>query len=174
MGGSTLVTNIIFIVIIAAMIVFMWMSSRKQRKQQQAEVEWREHLKKGDKVSTVSGLLGEIVSADAAHDQVTIKSGNSVSVWRIQAIRRPPVIPHYADEDQSASSDKSKKQQEGHPSQADGAQSTPRLQKDASHAPTAPAQSASEENKPSQAKTAPHAESSQKAAPSDDASKPRN
>lgn len=104
MGNSQVVTNIVFILLIAAMIVFMWISSRKQRKQQQAESEWRQHLKPGDKVSTVSGLLGEVVSADPDHDQVTIKSGDSVSVWMIRAIRRPPVIPKYADEEASGDS----------------------------------------------------------------------
>lgn len=101
-NSSTIVTNIIFIIIIAAMIIFMWMSSRKQRKQQQAEADWRQNLQPGEKVATVAGLLGEVVSADPDHDQITIKSGDSVSVWRIQAIRRPPVVPKYADEDEDA------------------------------------------------------------------------
>jgi preprotein translocase subunit YajC len=99
MNSSGIITNIIFIILIAAMIVFMWMSSRKQRKQQQEEADWRQNLKPGEKVATVSGLLGEVVSADPDHDQITIKSGNSVTVWRIQAVRRPPVVPKYADED---------------------------------------------------------------------------
>lgn len=104
-NSSTIVTNIIFIIIIAAMIIFMWMSSRKQRKQQQAEADWRQNLKPGEKVATVAGLLGEVVSADPDHDQITIKSGDSISVWRIQAIRRPPVVPKYADEDEDAQDD---------------------------------------------------------------------
>jgi preprotein translocase subunit YajC len=102
-SGSGFGMEIFMIILIVALIVMMWLSSRKQKKTQQQRDDWRNNLKPGDKVATVSGLLGTIKEADPAHDQVVIDSEGSLSRWRIQAIVKPPVIPHYADEDNNAS-----------------------------------------------------------------------
>lgn len=100
-ASSGLGMEIFMIILIVALIVMMWWSSRRQKKTQQQRDDWRNNLKPGDKVATVSGLLGTIKEADPAHDQVVIDSEGSLSRWRIQAIVEPPVIPHYADEDQN-------------------------------------------------------------------------
>lgn len=104
-ASSGLGMEIFMIILIVALIVMMWWSSRRQKKTQQQRDDWRNNLKPGDKVATVSGLLGTIKEADPAHDQVVIDSEGSLSRWRIQAIVEPPVIPHYADEDQNQNQD---------------------------------------------------------------------
>jgi preprotein translocase subunit YajC len=111
-ASSGLGMEIFMIILIVALIVMMWWSSRKQKKSQQQRDDWRNNLKPGDKVATVSGLLGTIKEADPAHDQVVIDSEGSLSRWRIQAIVEPPVIPHYADEDQDGQSDSSSDQED--------------------------------------------------------------
>jgi preprotein translocase subunit YajC len=111
-ASSGLGMEIFMIILIVALIVMMWWSSRRQKKTQQQRDDWRNNLKPGDKVATVSGLLGTIKEADPAHDQVVIDSEGSLSRWRIQAIVEPPVIPHYADEDQDQKSDSSAQQED--------------------------------------------------------------
>lgn len=103
-GGNSgaLLNEIFMIALIVLLIIFMWVSSRKQRKNQEKKEDWRRSLKPGDKVATVSGLIGTIKEADPDHDQVVIESEGSLSRWRIQAIVEPPVIPHYADDDEPA------------------------------------------------------------------------
>lgn len=90
---------IMLIVLVVIMMVFMMISTRKQKKAQDAQNDWRENLKPGDEVATVSGLLGTVVSVDVPHDQIVINSEGSMSRWRIQAITRPPVVPAYVSDD---------------------------------------------------------------------------
>ena len=60
-GGSGLATLLMF----AAIIVVMWLFMiRPQRKQQKEMQEFRNGLKKGDKVVTVGGIYGEIVEVN--------------------------------------------------------------------------------------------------------------
>lgn len=91
---------IMLIVLVAIMMVFMVASMRKQKKAQEAQNDWRENLKPGDQVATVSGLLGTVVSVDIPHDQIVINSEGSLSRWRIQAITRPPIVPAYVSDDE--------------------------------------------------------------------------
>ena len=59
--GSALPTIIMF----AAIILVMWLFMiRRQRKQQKELQEFRNSLKKGDKVVTVGGIYGEIVEVN--------------------------------------------------------------------------------------------------------------
>ncbi len=59
--GSALPTIIMF----AAIILVMWLFMiRPQRKQQKELQEFRNSLKKGDKVVTVGGIYGEIVEVN--------------------------------------------------------------------------------------------------------------
>ena len=59
--GSALPTILMFGAIILVMWLFM---SRPQRKQQKELAEFRNALKKGDKVVTVGGIYGEIVEVN--------------------------------------------------------------------------------------------------------------
>lgn len=87
------------IILLIAMIGFTFWSTRQQKKQQQKVQDYRESLKPGTEVATVSGLLGTVESVDLDRDVVIINSEGSLTKWRIQAITEPPVIPAYVSED---------------------------------------------------------------------------
>lgn len=94
-----LLNNLFMVVIIAVLILFMWLSTRKQRKRQQEQEDWLNNLQPGDEVATIGGIIGTVVEADIAHDQVVIDSEGTKLRMRVQSIRQAPVVPHYADED---------------------------------------------------------------------------
>ena len=87
------------IILLIAMIGFTCWSTRQQKKQQQKVQDYRESLKRGTEVATVSGLLGTVESVDLDRDVVIINSEGSLTKWRIQAITEPPVIPAYVSDD---------------------------------------------------------------------------
>lgn len=87
------------IILLIAMIGFTFWSTRQQKKQQQKVQDYRESLKPGTEVATVSGLLGTVESVDLDRDVVIINSEGSLTKWRIQAITEPPVIPAYVSDD---------------------------------------------------------------------------
>lgn len=87
------------IILLIAMIGFTFWSTRQQKKQQQKVQDYRESLKPGTEVATVSGLLGTVESVDLDRDVVIINSEGSLTKWRIQAITEPPVIPTYVSDD---------------------------------------------------------------------------
>ncbi|MDK6663725.1 preprotein translocase subunit YajC [Alloscardovia omnicolens] len=87
------------IILLIAMIGFTFWSTRQQKKQQQKVQDYRESLKRGTEVATVSGLLGTVESVDLDRDVVIINSEGSLTKWRIQAITEPPVIPAYVSDD---------------------------------------------------------------------------
>lgn len=64
------------LVMIAGFIaIFYFIFFRPQRKQQKEHQEMVKNLKRGDKVSTIGGIVGEIVHL--TNDIVTIKSGDT-------------------------------------------------------------------------------------------------
>ena len=87
------------IILLIAMIGFTFWSTRQQKKQQQKVQDYRESLKPGTEVATVSGLLGTVESVDLDRDVVIINSEGSLTKWRIQAITEPPVISAYVSDD---------------------------------------------------------------------------
>ena len=87
------------IILLIAMIGFTFWSTRQQKKQQQKVQDYRESLKPGTEVATVSGLLGTVESVDLDREVVIINSEGSLTKWRIQAITEPPVIPAYVSDD---------------------------------------------------------------------------
>ncbi|KWZ73480.1 preprotein translocase subunit YajC [Alloscardovia omnicolens] len=87
------------VILLIAMIGFTFWSTRQQKKQQQKVQDYRESLKPGTEVATVSGLLGTVESVDLDRDVVIINSEGSLTKWRIQAITEPPVIPAYVSDD---------------------------------------------------------------------------
>ena len=87
------------IILLIALIGFTFWSTRQQKKQQQKVQDYRESLKPGTEVATVSGLLGTVESVDLDRDVVIINSEGSLTKWRIQAITEPPVIPAYVSDD---------------------------------------------------------------------------
>ena len=74
-GGSPVATILMF----AAIILVMWLFMiRPQRKQQKELQEFRNALKKGDKVVTVGGIYGEIV--EVGEKTVLIKVDGDVKL----------------------------------------------------------------------------------------------
>ncbi|BAR06744.1 preprotein translocase subunit [Scardovia inopinata] len=99
MNGSQ--SSMIFLLVfLVLMIILMWWTSRKQMNQQKKVKDFRESLKPGDEVATVSGLLGTVHSVDLPHDEIVIDSEGSLSKWRIQAITQPPIRPAYVSDDE--------------------------------------------------------------------------
>lgn len=92
--------SIFLIVIVIAMVGLMFWQSRSAKKQRSKQEDFRTGLKPGDKVATLSGLIGNIVEVDLDHDQVVLDSEGSRSRWRIQAITEAPVEPHYISDEE--------------------------------------------------------------------------
>jgi len=78
--------NILLPAILVLMVVFFFWQSRKQKKQQAELDEIRNSLKKGDEVTTQSGLVGKIERID--DDHIVIKSEDgSLTKWVKGAIQ---------------------------------------------------------------------------------------
>ncbi len=70
-GGSLLQGPWFFIIIIGGfLLLYIWMG-RSRRKQQAQRREMLSNLRKGDKITTIGGIVGTIV--DTAEDEVTIR-----------------------------------------------------------------------------------------------------
>ncbi|HVH47271.1 MAG TPA: preprotein translocase subunit YajC [Labilithrix sp.] len=72
-GGGSMVTMLLPFLIL---VPFLFMSFRRQKKEQEA----RKNLKKGDKVVTQAGLIGELVELDERIAKVKIAPGTTVQV----------------------------------------------------------------------------------------------
>ncbi len=70
---SSMVTMLLPFLIL---VPFLFMSFRRQKKEQQA----RKNLKRGDKVVTTAGLIGELVDMDERVAKVKIAPGTTVQV----------------------------------------------------------------------------------------------
>jgi preprotein translocase subunit YajC len=71
-GGSMLTMVLPFLILVP----FLFMSFRRNKKEQEA----RKNLKKGDKVVSQSGLIGELVDMDERIAKVKIAPGTTVQV----------------------------------------------------------------------------------------------
>lgn len=71
-GGGMLTMLLPFLILVP----FLFMSFRRQKKEQEA----RKGLKKGDKVVTQAGLIGELVDMDERIAKVKIAPGTTVQV----------------------------------------------------------------------------------------------
>ena len=72
-GGGSMLTMLLPMLIL---VPFLFMSFRRQKKEQEA----RKNLKKGDKVVTQAGLIGELVDMDERIAKVKIAPGTTVQV----------------------------------------------------------------------------------------------
>ena len=77
-GGNIWVTVIMIVGMIA---VFYFLLFRPQKKQQKQEQEMRNSLEVGDEITTIGGIIGEIVSIK--EEKVTIETGKDRSKIRI-------------------------------------------------------------------------------------------
>lgn len=71
-GGSMITMLLPFLILVP----FLFMSFRRNKKEQEA----RKNLKKGDKVVTQAGLIGELVELDERIGKIKIAPGTTVQV----------------------------------------------------------------------------------------------
>jgi len=72
-GGGSMLTMLLPMLIL---VPFLFMSFRRQKKEQEA----RKNLKRGDRVVTQAGLIGELVEMDERIAKVKIAPGTTVQV----------------------------------------------------------------------------------------------
>ena len=75
-SGSALTSMLPMLLMFALFIPILFMSSRRQKKEAQA----RASLKKGDRVQTTAGLIGEFVETDDRVAKIKISPSVTVSV----------------------------------------------------------------------------------------------
>lgn len=91
MGG---VGSIIMIVVIIGVFVLMWRSNKKQEREQN---DMRNSLEVGDEVTTIGGIIGEIVRIK--EETVTIETGKDRTKIRILRSAIRSVDVHAAEKD---------------------------------------------------------------------------
>jgi len=69
------------IMIVAMVAIFYFLLYRPQKKQQKAEAEMRNSLEVGDEITTIGGIIGEVVSIK--EETVTIETGKDRSKIRV-------------------------------------------------------------------------------------------
>ena len=73
-GGTALM-------IVAMIAIFYFLLYRPQKKQQKAEAEMRDSLEVGDEITTIGGIIGEVVAIKG--ETVTIETGKDRAKIRI-------------------------------------------------------------------------------------------
>lgn len=75
-GGSPQGGGLQFLIMVGSIIaVFYFFMIRPQQKRQKKESQFREGLKKGDKVTTIGGIYGRIVSVDDFTALIEVDNG---------------------------------------------------------------------------------------------------
>ena len=67
--------------ILLVMIVFIWMSTRTRRRQEKQKQEMLSGMKRGDRVQTIGGILGNIVEVRDDRILVKVDESNNTKVW---------------------------------------------------------------------------------------------
>jgi preprotein translocase subunit YajC len=67
--------------IILVMVLFIWMTSRSRKRQEQQKQSMLSAMKRGDKVQTIGGVLGNVV--EVRDDKILLKvdESNNTKVW---------------------------------------------------------------------------------------------
>ena len=67
--------------LIAVMVLFIWMTSRSRKRQEKIKQDMLGGMKRGDRVQTIGGILGNVV--EVRDDRVLLKvdEGNNTKVW---------------------------------------------------------------------------------------------
>ncbi len=66
-----------FLIILAPIILMMWMSSRTQKKEERRLADLRNSVKRGDKVVTIGGMHGEVMTSGEGTVELRLGSGES-------------------------------------------------------------------------------------------------
>lgn len=67
--------------IILVMVLFIWMSSRTRRRQEQQKKDMLSAMKRGDRVQTIGGILGNVVEVRDDRILVKVDESNNTKVW---------------------------------------------------------------------------------------------
>ena len=67
--------------IIVLMIVFVWMSTRTRRRQEREKQNMLGAMKRGDRVQTIGGILGNVVEVRDDRILLKVDEGNNTKVW---------------------------------------------------------------------------------------------
>jgi preprotein translocase subunit YajC len=67
--------------IILVMILFIWMSSRSRRRQEQQKQDMLSAMKRGDRVQTIGGILGNVVEVRDDRILLKVDESNNTKVW---------------------------------------------------------------------------------------------
>jgi preprotein translocase subunit YajC len=67
--------------IILVMVLFIWMTSRSRKKQEQQKKDMLGAMKRGDRVQTIGGILGNIVEVRDDRILLKVDEGNNTKVW---------------------------------------------------------------------------------------------
>ena len=70
-----------FFPIIVLMVVFIWMTTRTKRKQEREKQNMMSAMKRGDRVQTIGGILGNVVEVRDDRILLKVDEGNNTKVW---------------------------------------------------------------------------------------------
>ena len=79
-GGGMNGGLINMVMIGAVIVVFYFFMMRPQQKKQKEERQFREGLKKGDKVVTIGGIYGRVISLDDNTALIEVDSGTKLKI----------------------------------------------------------------------------------------------
>lgn len=98
--------NMVMIVILILFIFMMWMSSRRMKKQQkQQQEELREAMVPGTLVVLRGGIIATIVSVDEKYEEVVVDSEGSRLRFKLNAVAGKYVRPAFIDDDEISQDD---------------------------------------------------------------------
>jgi preprotein translocase subunit YajC len=75
---NSLVTYAPFILVIVVMYVFIFKSKKNQEKKLQQA---RDSLKRGDRVQTIGGILGNVVQVEDSKVLLKVDEGSNTKIW---------------------------------------------------------------------------------------------
>ena len=85
---EALQANIFIVILIGGLILMMVLSSRSKRKQETQRRQMLSSLKKGDKITTIGGIVGTVV--ELREDEVTVKVDDSTRMkfarWAVRGV----------------------------------------------------------------------------------------
>jgi preprotein translocase subunit YajC len=67
--------------ILLVMVVFIWMSTRSRRRQEKQKKDMLGAMKRGDRVQTIGGLLGNVVEVRDDRILLKVDESNNTKIW---------------------------------------------------------------------------------------------
>ena len=67
--------------LLIVMILFIWMSSRTRKRQEQQKLDMLGAMKRGDRVQTIGGILGNVVEVKEDRILLKVDESNNTKVW---------------------------------------------------------------------------------------------